>query len=201
LALQQGSHGVTPPAGLEAIPSIAVGNLLHVPIRSRQQFVQKTFLAAMAYFARGEAMQFEGWHKRWHLEIIAGGELTDDVLTAIAAHYGDAGISGHYDDVAGFAVGARPQDLGRLGFMLRPLDVPFSDLSLSLSPPPQPDFVRLMAHCLKEFAVEKVPEGEGVIAPERDVLTYRRAPMPGPLPPANLLGRLIARLGLYKSAP
>lgn len=146
IRVSQGSHAVLS-LDEEPLPYLDVGHLLHVPIRSRQQFVQKVFLSVISNLAKNNLMLKEGRHKRRLLEMIAGDELSDVVLASIASQYPPVDEISWWDSLDEFP---------SRGFSQRTLGVPFSNLGLR--EPPQSDFRRILARCLTDCATT-IPRG------------------------------------------
>jgi len=162
IRVSQGNHRAIGPDGKEFSARINVGHFLHFPIRSRQQFLQKVFIAAIANFAKNNSMASEGAHKRLLLEIIAEKDLSDMVLASMAAQF--SGIDG-------FTWWSGPDDLERNGFEKRIMEVPFADVHLT--EPPKPDFYKIVARCLRDYRLEKLESGEGHLEFEDNIVRFR----------------------------
>jgi hypothetical protein len=160
--VSQGNHSVIVAEGKKEPVHVQMGHYFHIPVRSRQQFVQKVFVSAIANLAKNNPMISEGVHKRRLLEIIADCDLSDEVL---------ASISGKYAKLRVLAQGTELKDLPQQEFVRRALDVPLSDIPLPLFP--RPELSRIMARCLRDFELEKLQDGEGSLHIEHDVVRFK----------------------------
>jgi len=152
-----GGHNATASDGGK-LDRVEVGHLFHVPVRSRQQFLQKVFLSVIANLAKHNPMRSEGSHKRRLLEIIAESDLTDVDLTSIAAQY----------PVKNYSPWSQSDELRRHGFLRQTLGIPLSDLPLR--EPPQPNFHKVVARALTEFQLESLKESERSLQLEHEVV-------------------------------
>lgn len=164
LTIAQGSHRALDHMG-KAIKTTPIGTLLHIAVRSRQQFLQKVFLSAIANLAKNNPMTKEGRHKRQFLEIIASRSLSDMDLTSIGAQFPmlDKPI----------AWWTHTRQLKHAGFEKRRLEIPLADLDLPA--PAKPDLARLMARCLAEYRLEDIAGGEGTLVQEGNTFRFQPA--------------------------
>ncbi len=146
LAIAQGSHSVVTPTENE-YPYLDIGYLLHLPIRTHQQAVQKIFLSAIANLAKNNQMQAEGRHKRQLLKLVADDELSEVRLASIAAQYPPV------EDIVWLGT---VEELRDWGFSLERLRVPMASLLLDQPAPSDPS--RILARCLSEFQQERLKE-------------------------------------------
>jgi hypothetical protein len=137
-----GNHDVIGRARVRS-PRSEIGHLLHVPIRSRQQFLQKIFISVIANLAKNNQMTRESAHKRDLLTMIAERDLSDAALASIAAHFPPRGQIAWWNDI-----GEGEQH----GFVRRTLDVPLSDIDIGQLP--QPELNQIIARSLLEFVRE-----------------------------------------------
>ena len=81
LVIEHGNHHVKSVCGRE-IPCVKLEELglMHVPVRSRDQFIAKIIVGWMASLARDPAVRSSGltWHKRDDFDRIANGRVIDD---------------------------------------------------------------------------------------------------------------------------
>jgi hypothetical protein len=81
LVIEHGNHHVKSVCGRE-IPCVKLEelSLMHVPVRSRDQFIAKVIVGWMASLARDPAVRSSGltWHKRDDFDRIANGHAIDD---------------------------------------------------------------------------------------------------------------------------
>ena len=81
LVIEHGNHHVKSVCGRE-IPCVKLEelSLMHVPVRSRDQFIAKIIVGWMASLARDPAVRSSGltWHKRDDFDRIANGRVIDD---------------------------------------------------------------------------------------------------------------------------
>ena len=166
IRVSQGNHRVIPLEGKD-IQRMQLGHFFHIPVRSRQQLIQKVFISVIASFAKNNPMKIEGFHKRQILEIIADQDLSDDVL---------ASISGRFSEMRKFVCWGRLVELEQHGFTRRTLDIPIADIPLPLFP--RPDLNRIVARCLRDFELEKLEDGEGSLQIDGDVIRFQRTPAP-----------------------
>lgn len=79
--IEHGSHTISAPSGRE-VPSVPLDglNLLHFPVRSRDQLVSRIVVGWMANLARDRNAWSSGiaWQKRDNFDRIAGGDPIDD---------------------------------------------------------------------------------------------------------------------------
>lgn len=162
-----GNHDVVVSEGKDDLQHMQSGHFFHVPVRSRQQLIQKVFVSAIANFAKNNLMTGESLHKRRLLEVIADQELSDDVL---------ASISGRFSELGEFVLWGRMTELAQHGFLRRTLDIPIADFSLPLFP--RPDLNRIIARCLRDFEHEILKDGEGSLQIERETIRFQRAATP-----------------------
>jgi hypothetical protein len=161
IRVDQGNHHAIGPDGKEFPARIETGHFLHVPVRSRQQFLQKVFVSAIANFAKNNFMAHEGGHKRLLLEIIAERDLSDMALASIAAQF---------PGLHGFTWWNGPDDLVANGFEKRAMEIPLADFPLT--EPPRPDFHKIIARCLKDYRLENLEGGEGDLKFEGDIVRF-----------------------------
>jgi hypothetical protein len=165
IEVSQGSHRAVCPKGSADVRRASVGHYLHVPVRSREQFLQKVFLGAISNFAKNIRMIGEGRNKRRLLTMIAEGHLSHLKLASIAAQF-----PYREEDVEWTSLG----NLADNGFELRPLRLPFADLELPQ--PPQPDLHQIIARSLVEFEVENLEGGGGSLEFEGETIRFRHNP-------------------------
>jgi hypothetical protein len=161
IRISQGNHFAIGPDGKEFPTRVKMGHFFHVPVRSRQQFLQKVFVSAIANFAKNNFMAREGVHKRRLLEIIAERDLSDAALASIAAQF--PGLSG-------FTFWNEPDDLTLNGFTKRAMEIPLADFPLP--EPPKADFHKVIARCLKDYRLENLEDGEGYLEIEENIVRY-----------------------------
>ncbi|MBF8254708.1 MAG: excinuclease ABC subunit, partial [Deltaproteobacteria bacterium] len=89
IRVSQGNHGVIALERKNDLQHMQLGHFFHIPVRSRQQLMQKVFVSAIANFAKNNPMISESFHKRQLLEIIADQDLSDNVLASISGRYGE----------------------------------------------------------------------------------------------------------------
>jgi hypothetical protein len=77
ISFSQGNHQVLGSDG-NALNTLEVGTLIHVPVRSRNQMIQKTILSSMAHLSREGRKPGEGYQFKEMLKPITSGELSDD---------------------------------------------------------------------------------------------------------------------------
>ena len=167
LRVAQGNHQVADAAGNQIGTVIPAGCFLHLPVRSRQQFLQKVFISAIANLAKGNPMTAEGTHKRLFLEVIAGRELSDATLMSIAAQFPMLEKTPEW--------WSEESEIARAGFMQRRMNVPFADLKLP--EPVRPDLAQIIARCLKEYRLEDIQGGKGSLVFEGDRVRFQPHPV------------------------
>jgi hypothetical protein len=83
VAIEHGSHSVRAPSGRE-IPSVLLSgiNVLHFPVRSRDQFVGRIVVGWMANLTRDRKASSSGiaWQKRDNFERISCGDMIDETV-------------------------------------------------------------------------------------------------------------------------
>jgi hypothetical protein len=77
ISLCQGNHQVIDPGG-NFMAASEIGHLLHLPIRSRQQLINKTIRSALSNLSRLNRLPDENYQFDEMLKLIAKGELSDD---------------------------------------------------------------------------------------------------------------------------
>ena len=77
--LSQGNHQVLDLDG-KVLESFEIGNLIHIPIRSRKQLINKAIRSSMACIARSNSSPGESFQFFKMLEMIANGEISDDMV-------------------------------------------------------------------------------------------------------------------------
>ncbi|MCP4304311.1 MAG: hypothetical protein GY788_05425 [bacterium] len=162
IRVTQGSHSATATDGSVVGGGVALGHYFHVPIRSRQQFLQKVFLAAISNFAKHNPMLKESGHMRRLLKAIGERELSDDVLTAISAQY---------PAMNGITWWQEPIELERRGFSCEILDTAFADFPLRQLP--KPDFHQVVSRSLIKFESENLEGGDGTLTFDGGVAKFR----------------------------
>jgi len=167
LRVTQGNHHAADADGNRIGAVIPAGNLLHLPIRSRQQFLQKVFISAIANLAKNNPMTKEGTHKRLFLEAIAGRALSDATLMSIAGQFPMLGKPPEW--------WSDPSNIARAGFMQRRMNVAFADLELP--EPVRPDLVQIIARCLMEYRLEDIEGGKGSLVFEGDRVRFQPHPV------------------------
>jgi hypothetical protein len=165
LRIGQGSHRVHDPAGKVLRGGVPVGSLLHIPVRSRHQFLQKVFTSAFANLAKNNPMTHESVHKRNFLEVIAGRELSDMTLASIGAQFPMRHAPPQW--------WTKTRELKLAGFTKTRLGIPFAELALPT--PPRPDVTRIVARCLLEFRLEDIAAGEGSLVLEGNTVRFQPA--------------------------
>lgn len=165
LRVDQGSHRVRDREGNPLKGAIRIGNFLHLPVRSRQQFLQKVFISAFANLAKNNPMTQEGRHKRRFLEIISERDLAEMTLTCIGAQFPMLDEAPQW--------WSNTKELKRAGFQKGRLDIPFGELALPT--PPRPDLARIIARCLLEYRLENIAGGEGSLVLEGNTVRFRPA--------------------------
>jgi hypothetical protein len=70
------------------VPSQTLGELYHVPLRSKRQAVIKAITKALGYVARGVTNRDAGTHNFELVDLAAGDQLSDDVLVSFVNAYG-----------------------------------------------------------------------------------------------------------------
>ena len=138
-----GYHAIEPLP--DRIPTYRpLGDLLHVPLRSRAQMERKVVLNWLAELARANRPNGENVHWRQVIERMSDGGIGDADLIGCAADYG------HPDRPI------QPMDqaaLDRAGFAIRPLDVAaVPPLVLVAGAPVDP--LRAMASALRQWRIE-----------------------------------------------
>jgi hypothetical protein len=164
--LAHGNHGLF--ADDETVvPSDDFGALLHLPVRSHTQLINKTIAAVFAVMARAGRNPLDSWHRFDILWRIADGSLRDEDLIGIAARYSEI---------------AQPPPMSRAdlqasGFVQATLRVAFGH---KLPPPTEPltiDTARLVATILRRLQVEDARNG--TLALDGDHLRLLPAALPG----------------------
>jgi hypothetical protein len=74
----------------QRLPAKEVGEILHLPIRSRKQCIQKLFRGALNRLSQADRIASEGWHYFEPLRILTESELTDGQIRYIVAHYSES---------------------------------------------------------------------------------------------------------------
>jgi len=166
LRVRQGSHGAVDVDGNPIRDHVRLGRFLHLPVRSRQQFLQKVFISAIANLAKNNPMTSEGGHKRRLLEVIAGRELSEMALTSIAAQFPMLHAPPEW--------WSEPAELVRAGFAQGRMKVPFADLALP--EPVRPDLGRIIARCLMEYQLEDVEGSRGSLVFEGNSVRFQPRP-------------------------
>jgi hypothetical protein len=164
MRMTQGNHSAFSAKG-HLLPATPVGSFYHVPIRSKQQFIQKVFLSSIANFAKHNPMTEEGVHKRRLLEAIAEREISDEALASFAAQY---------PPTRGLDFWESPIRLEQRGFELGRLETSFADLRLADLP--EPSFHQVLARSLTEYASEDLEAGGGTLVFEPGVVRFQPAP-------------------------
>jgi hypothetical protein len=77
ISLSQGNHQILDTDG-KTLNTLEVGTLIHVPVRSRNQMIQKTILTSMAHLKRENKQPGESYQFKEMLKLITSGELSDD---------------------------------------------------------------------------------------------------------------------------
>jgi glycosyl transferase family 2 len=130
------------------VPSHAVGEILHLPIRSHEQIKGKVLAAVFAVLQLVTRAPGQSWHRFDLLWRIADGALRDEDLIGIAAHYSEAGVQG-----------TKPMSYSELaagGYTLTALDVAFGRPLPPVTEPLSIDPVRLVATILRQFQPEDI---------------------------------------------
>jgi hypothetical protein len=166
LGIAQGSHRVVDRESNAIRGGIPIGNLLHLPVRSRQQFLQKVFNSAFANLAKNNPMTHEGRHKRNFLEVIAKRELTDMALTAIGAQFPMLDTPPQWWTTT--------REIKRAGYTKARLTIPFAELALPV--PPRPDLARIIARSLLEYRLEDIAGGDGSLVLDGNTVRFQPAP-------------------------
>lgn len=141
LRVSQGNHVVE--GGEAPFPTREIGNIYHVPIRSKQQLFRKAVVGAISHLARGNLMGIEAFQKKDMIEMIGAGQLTADRLRGMAAHYTDR---------RGEVEPRSSTDLVAAGFQLRKLNVARSQRHIP-RPKPVSDYV-VVANSLRDAQIE-----------------------------------------------
>lgn len=162
LHITQGSHEARDGAGNIIAGGLPIGSLIHIPVRSRQQFLQKVFTSAVANLAKNNPMSREGRHKRRFLEMITERGLTEMELTCIGAQFPMLHKPPKW--------WTKTKRLKRAGFTKARLPIPFAPLVLPT--PPKPDLARLIARCLLEYRLEDIEGGAGTLLVEGDTVRF-----------------------------
>lgn len=149
--IAQGSHDVLDREGHAVQDGVPIGSLIHLPVRSRQQFLQKVFTSAIANLAKNNPMIHEGVHKRRFLEMISERDLSDMALICIGAQFPMRHQPPQW--------WTKTRELKKAGFAKARLAVPFAELALPT--PPRSDLVRIVARCLLDHRLENIEGGEG----------------------------------------
>ncbi len=134
-----------------------IGDLLHIPFRSRSQMERKLVLGRLANLARADRAENEHVHWRDMLERVAAGAIDEPDLIGWVTGYGEPGFAGRRVDRPG---------LTALGFSLRPLDVA-AIATLDLPPGRELDPLRAMAAVLCEWRIE---DGAAGLCLDGDIL-------------------------------
>jgi hypothetical protein len=166
LCVAQGNHNALDADGNQVGTRLPLGRLLHVAVRSRQQFLQKVFVSAIANLAKNNPMTREGAHKRRFLEVIAGRDLSEMTLTSIAAQFPMLGKAPEW--------WSDPSDIARAGFSQGRMNVPFADLALP--EPVRPELSQIVARCLMEYRLEDIEGGRGSLVLEGDRMRFQPLP-------------------------
>jgi hypothetical protein len=85
LAVNQGNHSLRLPAG-QTVSGPIIAELLHFPIRSREQFVRKILVSYVAQAMKPNKQVAP--HIQTYFDLIMKQNLTPDLLNSIAANYG-----------------------------------------------------------------------------------------------------------------
>jgi hypothetical protein len=126
-----------------------LGDLLHIPFRSRRQMERKLVLGRLADLARASRAQNENVHWRDMLERVAAGSIDEPDLIGWVAGYGEPGFAARRMDRASLAA---------LGFSLRRLDIAaLAALDLPESQDLEP--LRAMASALCGWRIEDAEAG------------------------------------------
>ncbi len=150
-----------------------VGDLLHVPFRSRSQMERKLVLGRLADLARADRAENENVHWRDMLERVAAGAIDEPDLIGWITGYGEPGFAGRRVDRAG---------LTGLGFSLRPLNVA-AVATLDLPSGRELDPLRAMAAVLCAWRLE---DGGAGLCLDGDILHVRPPDTPpSDAPPSN----------------
>jgi hypothetical protein len=165
LCIAQGSHSVLDHAGNKIPAGIPIGSLIHLPVRSRQQFLQKVITSAFANLAKNNPMTHEGVHKRRFLEVISERELSEMALTCIGAQFPMRHAPPQW--------WTKTRELKQAGFTKTRLSVPFAELALPT--PPRPDLARIIARCLLEYRLEDITGGEGSLVLDGNAVRFQPA--------------------------
>jgi hypothetical protein len=165
LAVSQGNHGVE---GHQApLATLEVGNLYHVPIRSKQQVFRKAAVGAISHLARGNLMGVEAFHKKDMVEMIGAKQLTAERLRGMAAHYTET--RGEVEPIS-------LTDLVAAGYQLRKLNVARSQRCIQRSRPVS-DYV-VIANSLRNVEIEIPDETTFTFCENVVRLDTRSAPFP-----------------------
>lgn len=140
-----GNHGLYYDA-TRVVPTVPVGQILHLPIRSHLQLRGKVLAGALAVMSVADRVPTQAWHWFDLLGRIADDRLRDEDLIGIAAGY-----SGQRGQVAPPL--SWPALAGR-GYTRATLDVPFGPPLRAIEAPPAADTARLVASILRRFTVE-----------------------------------------------
>lgn len=84
--ISRGNHTANTP-NHNGIPAFKVGNLLHVPIRSREQVVKKVILKILSNFRTSKNISYGGFQFKDMLEKISKDEITDNDLRGFTLGY------------------------------------------------------------------------------------------------------------------
>lgn len=108
--IELGNHAVREAPGLAPLPAPAVGEFLHLPIRSVERLTMKVEAGAAAYRAKSRGRTIEGFH--W-FELLArsrAGRLDEPFLLNVALSYGEA-----LDSLGDLAADAAPRRIAPAG--------------------------------------------------------------------------------------
>jgi hypothetical protein len=125
LRVNQGNHSLLLPDG-QWLPEVMLGELLHFPVRSRQQLLRKIFTSYVSMGMRADRVVAP--HYRRLFDVVVEREMTASLLIGIAEAYG----------VPGAPIQERaPEELRELGYLLdRPLVARKTRPKLQLTPRP-----------------------------------------------------------------
>jgi Glycosyl transferase family 2 len=84
--LSLGNHAIKDGAG-NAIPAPIIGDILHVPIRSRGQFARKLIRSSLNKISQLTLKYIETWHYQLPLKMFSESDLSDEQMYFLAANY------------------------------------------------------------------------------------------------------------------
>lgn len=137
------------------VPSIRVGDILHMPIRSHQQLKSKVLVGAFSVMSLATRSPLLCWHWYDILWRIAEGTLCDEDLIGIAAHYGEEDTQT-----------SKPMSVAELqaaGFTQTALNVAFGQPLPPITDALSIDPARLVAISLRRFQIEHETTGSQLI--------------------------------------